>query len=294
MSTYHLQHSNTHLSDIHCNVICVVFCSCQMSASSGNHLPTCTYPLTRDNEIQSNDLFCPYPPSVSIADGTITPPGRPLDYISYYMDEHLISTADRTDTIEFFRSYMAGFLISKRERAMSLCGLDYVRGDDENIPDTEDLMCMMYGATTLVRTEEFFYNSMYRLNATDDIYVGNCLINEIPLHRTVVDCTISDLAMNYMNGSQYPDCNDIGFEINKRLNSTSNTYYADLLDATTDITMELEDDDQFQVDGAVRESVAFHAVPQEYNGTFGRRHFDFANSEIAGVTIYYNNQVITT
>ena len=267
-----------------------------MSASSGNHLPTCTYPFTRDNEIQSDDLFCPYPPSVSIADGTITPPGRSLDYISYYMDEHLISTADQADTVEFFRSYMAGFLISKRERAMSLCGSDYVRGDDDNIPDTEDLMCMMYGATTSVRTEEFFYNSTYRLNATVDIYGGSCLFNEMPLHRTVVNCAISALAIDYMNGSQYPDCNDIGFEINKRLNSTSNTYYVDSLDftiedATTDITME---DDQFQVDGAVRESVAFHAVPRGYPSTFGRRHFDFANSEITGVTIYYNNQVITT
>ena len=254
-----------------------------MSASYRNHLPTCTYPFTRDNEIQSDDLFCPYPPSVSITNGTITLPGRPLDYISYYMDEHLIRTADQADTVEFFRSYMAGFLISKRERAMSLCGSDYVRGNDDNITYTKDLMCMMYRATPSVQTEEFFYNSTYRLNPTVDIYDESCLFNEMPLHRTVVNCTISNLTINYTSESQYPNCSDIGFEIDSLNFTIENT--------TTDITME---DDQFQVDGAVRESVAFHAVPHGYNSTFGRRHFDFANSEITGVTIYYNNQVITT
>ena len=262
-------------------IICVVFCSCQLSARPGNHLPTCTYPFTRSNNIQSDDEFCPYPPSVSIADDPPSTPGRPLDYISYYMDEHLISTADREDTVEFFRSYMAGFLISRRERAMSLCGTNYVRGEDDSMADTRDLMCMMYGATSQVQMERFFTDTQYRLNTIVD---GDC---PLPLYSRVINCTISALVSDYMNGSPYPDCNDIGFNITSNGNYTE-TFEFTIEDATTDITME---DDVFQVDGAVREAAGLHAVPQGHLSTFGRRYFDFADSDITGVTIYYNNQV---
>ena len=282
---------------------CTYYCSCNQSASDNNHLATCTYPNTRNNDIGSSDLFCPYPPSVPLTDDPITR-GKPLDYISYYMDQHLLDLADnQIDTIEFFRRYNAGFLISRHESAMSLCGSNYVRGVNDTMADTEDLMCMMFGTTPLVRAERFFNDSLYRITDTIINIDLNCIADhdQTPYYNTVVGCTIRDLTTEYLDRPKYPECNEISLDIERILERDPDDddnefrYVIDRLrlvveNETTNLS--LYNGTIFRVDGAVRESAILYTVPNGYNSTFGRQYAEFPNSDITGATIYYNNQVI--
>ena len=179
------------------------------------------------------------------------------------MDEYLIDLADnRIATIDFFRQYMAGFLISKRERAMSLCGSDYVRENTTQPPDPDnrDLMCIMFGTTRSIQMERN---------------------NTRPYNLFI---PVADLAMNYLSTatSRYPLCNDISIDNQTLHFFTENT--------RTNLSTYNE---AFTVDGTVRESTESYLInlilPRETLP--GRQHAQFGNSEITGATIYYNNQV---
>ena len=222
------------------------------------------------------------------------------------MDEHLLDVADnQIDTIEFFRRYTAGFLISRHESAISLCGSDYVRGVDDELADTEDLMCVMFGTTPLVQNETFFSNTSYRINSTINVTTadGNstdngCVENGKPYYTTVVNCTIQNLTANYLGASQYPQCNDTSLKIERNLETVPNgtsryvvrTLQFDIENETTDLSM--YNDSIFRVDGAVKQWALLSKVPNTSNITFGRQYAVFPNSDITGATIYYNNQVI--
>ena len=213
-----------------------------------------------------------------------------MEYISYYIDEHLLDIADnRIDTVEFFRRYTAGFLISRRESAMSLCGSDYVRGVDNQTADTTDLICAMFRTTPLVRTERFFSNSVYRFNST--VNDASCTGGSgIPFYSTVVECTIENLTREYLGRARYPECNNISLEISRNLENVVNPLRFVIEDSTTDLS--IYNGTIFRVDGVIRETALSYSAPAGFNSTFGRRHAEFSNSDITGATIYYNNQVI--
>lgn len=203
------------------------------------------------------------------------------------MDEFLIglTESDEVDSvIDFFRKYMAGFLISKHETSTSVCETDYERGVNDNMADTGDLLCMMYGTTESVRTEDFFTGPVYRepFFATPPV---NC--TSVFRYESAVSCAFDGLNEMYLNRPSYPDCNDISFDIDNTVNGTIIRFMID--NNTTDIsTYNSTINGAFQVDGAVREIVSSFAQ----NSTFGRRHATFDNNaDITGATVYYNNQV---
>ena len=271
-------------------------CRCANTATPANHLATCTYPSTRDNELESNDDFCPYPPSVRYTEDPITR-GEPLDHMSYYMDEYLISLSESDEvdnTVDFFRKYMAGFLISTHETSMSVCGSDYVRDmDDELSADTGDLLCTMFGTTPVAREEDYFRDTVNRASTTVNNTATNCAIDGPPSYQAVVDCTVNNLINEYpaMNGSRYPECTNVNFQIERNpiADSVINTLRFVTENVTTNISRDVEG--VFQVDGAIREVASANARPSGSTATLGRRYAGFGNSEIRGATVYYNNQV---
>ena len=203
------------------------------------------------------------------------------------MDEHLLNVAeDEVDsTVEFFRKYMAGFLISTHETSASVCGSDYERSQDNATADTGDLLCMMFGATNTVRDNRFFTNTTERqTNATTlplncTVPINNNSSRIVPYFRAL-NCSFSNLNEQYENASRYPDCNDVMF-IN---NETSISFM--LGSMTTDLANATNG---FQIDGGVRDIVSNYLVGAS---EFGRQHAEIGNSEM-GATIFYNNQVIT-
>ena len=206
------------------------------------------------------------------------------------MDEHLLIVAeDQVDsTVEFFRKYMAGFLISTHETSASVCGSDYERSQENATADTGDLLCMMFGATNTVREDRFFTNAMERqtnatalpLNCT--VPIDNNSSRIVPYFRAL-NCSFSNLNEQYENASRYPDCNDVMF-----INDTTSISFM-LNSTTTNLTHATNG---FQVDGGVRDRVSNYSVPNGASA-FGRRHAEIGSSEILGATIFYNNQVIT-
>ena len=130
---------------------------------SESHLASCSFP---GNTSFSADKFCPYPPSISVTEPlpVMTNNSQPLEYVSYFVDEELIRLADRVfDTSDFFRRYMAGFVISTRENVVSHCGTDYVRNvNDFGKLDTKDLMCMMLGFSPIVESDSLFTDTEFR------------------------------------------------------------------------------------------------------------------------------------
>ena len=204
------------------------------------------------------------------------------------MDEHLLNIIEDgqvDSTVEFFRKYMAGFLISRHETSTSVCGSDYERDLNNGTADTGDLLCMMYGATQSVRGEKFFndtvYRQMYNLTA-------NCTFDPSrsrPVtYTSALRCPLGDLNEEYMGASPYPGCNGVMF------NETSISFM--LNSDTTNLTSLPREPNVFQVDGGVRDIASGDAVPNGADGTFGRRHAEIGPSEEMGATIFYNNQVI--
>ena len=114
--------------------------------------------------------------------------GEPLEYMSYFVDDYLIDLSDnQIDTTDFFRQYMAGFLISTRETALTVC-----RSDDTNF--VNDAMCQMIQATKTVQDKPAFTDTLLRQqyqNAT------NCTKREtqntpVLSYLNAVDCAFED------------------------------------------------------------------------------------------------------
>ena len=106
-----------------CHVWLFLILSCHLTATDPlEHLATCTYPEYRRDVYYGDTPFCPYPPSVSVNKqlSIRAHQSEPLDMMSYFVDERLIEMADNEDPVQFFREYMAGFVISKRTRVQFL------------------------------------------------------------------------------------------------------------------------------------------------------------------------------
>lgn len=209
------------------------------------------------------------------------------------MDEYLIrlSESDSVDsTVDFFRKYMAGFLISRHESTMSLCGSDYDRGVNDSTADTEDLMCMMYGATNTIRSESFFMDTVERQEYLNTL-PANCIVRDGEdvevRYASAVSCSLDGLNEQYNNASEYDNCNNVNFALN--MVTVNESFMLDSM--TTNISL-AAGSEPFQVDGAVRDVASSGAVPDGSSSSFGRRYAEVADSVITGATIYYNNQVI--
>jgi len=198
--------------------------------------------------------------------------------MTYYVDEHLLRLSNGpVDTTEFFRQYMAGFVISKRESAVSHCASQHVRGTIDDDADTRDVMCYMLSVNSLVQNEPYFFDSVARQNVIDG--GNNCLSDVFNLltYQYAVQCASLNLINQLQFGSElYPTCN------NAVLSGTefvpgSDTFNVTMVEAS------------FRVDGAVRQESDIYEVYQQ--ALVGRQYATIRNTEITGVTVYYNNQV---
>ena len=254
------------------------------------HLASCSFPNTRNNEYFSANDFCPYPPSISVTEPlpVMANNSQPLEYMSYFVDEELMRFADkRFDTSDFFRRYMAGFVISKRENAVSHCGTNYVRtisnsGDDL---DTKDLACLMLGFTPIVESNPLFTDTEFRqsirsnLSQADECFSNTVMRDQQLSYTETVGCLFfADLIQAYSINStvKYPNCNNI---------SLSDAYEVLVDRGVIEHAANISGD--FRVDGALRQ------VSDDLgaNGDLvGRQNAPL--TEITGATIYYNNQVI--
>ena len=214
------------------------------------------------------------------------------------MDEHLmrLSESDEVDsTVDFFRKYMAGFLISTHETSTSVCGSDYVRDMvDETSADTGDLLCTMFGTTPVAREEFYFRNTVYRANTIVNNTATSCTISGPPSYQAVVNCTVGNLIDEYpaMTRSQYPVCTNVSFQFES--NPINDTVINALRFVVNNVTPNISHNVEgvFQVDGAIREVASANAQRNGNSATLGRRYAEFGNSNtIRGATIYYNNQV---
>ena len=254
------------------------------------HLASCSFPNTRNNEYFSADDFCPYPPSISITESLpITANNsQPLEYMSYFVDEELIRLSDRVfDTSDFFRRYMAGFAISKRENAVSHCGTNYVRNISNIVDqlDTKDLMCLMLGFTPIVESNQLFTDTEFRRSIISNLsQVNDCFSDavmrdqQLNYPETISCLFFANLIQAYSLNStvKYPNCNNI---------SLSDAYEVLVDGGVIEHVANISGD--FRVDGAIRQ------VSDDLNSNddlVGRQYASL--TEITGATIYYNNQVI--
>ena len=250
--------------------VCHTFQRCQETTLPSEHLATCSYPRTRGTVHYEDTPFCPYPPSIPITESLPieADDSQPLDFMTYYVDEHLLHLSDgRVDTTEFFRRYMAGFVISKRESAVSHCASKHVRDMNNDVVDTRDLMCYMLSVNPVVQNESFFFDSVARQNMIDSD-------NECLSYQDAVQC--ASFSLIDQPRSVYPNCSN-AMLIGTNFVPSDDTFDASLVEAS------------FRVDGAVRQASDTHEVDQQ--DLVGRQYATIRNTEITGATIYYNNQV---
>ena len=205
--------------------------------------------------------------------------------MSYFVDEHLMEMAESEDPVEFFRKYMAGFVISKRESAVSHCG-----SVNNNIStsdgDIRDLMCFMFSTTPVVRSEPLFTDSVTRQYRIDDLQCSR--YESFLTYDTTVRCSADSVLYGsiseYENSgnvqTQYLNCSNTVLNVNR---------FSFEPGQSTTSTMMI--DDNFEVDGTIRyisDDVDIVGDP-----IVGRIYAPYgSNAEILGATVYYNNQVI--
>ena len=268
-----------------CNQLCLCLFNFRCKRDILHHLATCTDPFTRDHIYYDDSPFCPYQPSVSINKSLPILEGdsEPLDFMSYFVDEHLMEMAENEDPVEFFRKYMAGFVISKRESAVSHCGS--VNNDiSTSDPDIRDLMCFMFSTTPVVRSESLFTDSVTRQYRINDL---QCSIFESFL---TYDATVSCSTFNTFSISEYENSDNIQTQYLNCSNAVLNVNTVSFeIGQNTTNTMMI--DDNFEVDGTIRhlsDDIDIQGVP-----IVGRIYAPYgSNAEILEATIYYNNQVI--
>lgn len=264
----------------YCTVMCALIFRCDRIARSiDQHLATCTYHINRLNMYFEDTPFCPYPPSVSI---NSLNDSKPLDFMSYFVDERLMEIAEIEDTVQFFRKYMAGFVISKHESAVSHCGVNVdpiVNNDPYNLDVTlSDLMCLMITTTPVVRNESLFADSIGRQNIMNppQCYVSREL-NTPLTYDSAISCSVSaELIPEYQRQftAKYPNCN----------NTVLNRIML-LLNASTTNVMMIDND--FEVDGGIRQ--ASDLYPVNGDQLVGRVYTPYSST---GAIVYYNNQVM--
>ena len=224
--------------------------------------------------------------------------------MSYFVDERLMEMAESEDIVEFFRKYMAGFVISKRESAVSHCGSIKNGTNDADIPG---LMCFMFSTTPVVRSESLFADSITRQYIIDDSQRKND--TSFLTYDSMVTFFSDQLIYEYENSgivyAQYLNCNNVAFNVN--------TLSFEIGQSTTNTMMI---DNNFEVDGAIRhfsddqgvgggdtgggdaggeDAGGEDAGGEDVRGepTVGRVYAPYgSNTEIMAATVYYNNQVI--
>ena len=77
-----------------------------------NRLETCTNPFHSNGAERSADGFCPFPPSVSIADQYNGPPTGPLDNINVLVAEHLLRKSSEVDVFDFNLRFQVSSVIT--------------------------------------------------------------------------------------------------------------------------------------------------------------------------------------
>lgn len=246
------------------------------------------------------DDFCPYPPSFSVSEALPVTNAQPLDHMSYFVDEYLIDYADnQIDTSDFYRRYMAGFVVSKHENLISHCGANYTRsisGTFSSSLDTKDLMCLMLGLTSIVESNSLFTDTALRQSlisalSQNNICFGNTLNAEVLDYFETTACMLFDLADAYRLNStvKYPNCSVF----------TLTDAYTFMVDRSA-VRNAASISGYFRVDGAVRMASDFSIIydPDSFIDASGISEDELVGrqfaplTEILGVTVYYNNQVI--
>ena len=249
------------------------------------------------------DDFCPHPPSISVTEPLPITNPQPLDQMSYFVDEYLIDFADnRIDTSDFYRRYMAGFVVSTRENLLTHCGTNYTRSVNTSSSaffaslDTKDLMCLMLGLTPIVETASLFTDTALRQSLFPGLSQNNmCFANtfntEVLNHVETTLCMFSGLVDAYRINStvKYPDCNSFNL-------TDAYTFFVD----QNTVRNVANTSGDFRVDGAVRLGSDFIVAygPDSFVDASGISEDELVGrqfaplTEILGVTIYYNNQVI--
>ena len=206
---------------------------------------------------------------------------EPLDLMSYFVDERLMEMADSEDPVQFFREYMAGFVISKRESAVSHCGSRPLSEDDsDNYVTIDDLMCYMLSTTPVVQNDPVFTDIIQRHNnLTQCTGNGRSVLSYVDAFF----CLSPHLSGQYTqsNTSLYPNCN------NTILTTMFDDTMLSLTNKTTDYTMI---SNSFEVDGLIRQESDSTTI--DGVGIVGRLYAPYGGAEITGATVYYNNQVI--
>ena len=268
--------------------MCYFFASsCNAHGQNGSHLATCTFPSYRNyGSPDDDDEFCPFPPSVnSINRDSI---GQPLEYMSYFVDEHLIDLSDnQIDTTDFFRQYMAGFVISTRETALSVCR--------SNETTFNSHMCQMIRATVIVEDNPTFIDTLDRQdyqNATNCTMRSSQNIRDtdniaLLTYVDTLNCSFDAYPMLAVNS--FPHCPNFDFD--------NDTVSFVPVNRPIDVS-QLAAAEGFRVDGAVRNRFEGDGVDgavhnrSEGDSSFGRVHYAPPTStQITGATVYYNNQV---
>ena len=271
-----------------CNQLCLCLFNFRCKRDSLQHLATCTDPITKDNIHYDDSSFCPYQPSVSISKSLPILPhdSEPLDFMSYFVDERLMEMAESEDPVEFFKKYMAGFVISKRESAVSRCGSvnNDISINNADIADIRDLMCFMFSTTQVVRSELLFTDSVTRQYRINDLQCSR--FKPFLTYDATVSCStfntffISEYENSGNTQTQYLNCSNAVLNVN--------TFSFEIGQNTTSTMMI---DDNFEVDGTIRhlsDDIDIEGVP-----IVGRIYAPYgSNAEILEATIYYNNQVI--
>jgi len=263
------------------------------------HLASCSFPNTRSNAYFTADDFCPFPPSVSVTEPLPITNSQPLDHMNYFVDEYLMDYADnKIDTSDFYRRYMAGFVVSKHENLITHCGANYTRNVMSfgfNSLDTKDLMCLMLGFTPIVESNSLFTDtesrqSLLTMLSQRDPCFENTFNSEKLDYIDTTGCMFFKLVDAYRTNStvKYPDCNSFSF---------TDAYTFIVNGSAVENVANISGD--FRVDGAVRlasdNSRAYgfdsfvNAAGISEDELVGRQFAPLA--EILGVTIYYNNQV---
>ena len=196
--------------------------------------------------------------------------------------------ADNEDPVQFFREYMAGFVISKRESAVSHCGwIRFSEFNNDSYVTIDDFMCYMLSTTPVVQNDPVFTDITQRHNnLTQCSGNGRSVLS----YERAVSCLSPHLSDRYSpyaqsNTGLYPNCNDI--MLTTTLFDDTDHIMLSLTNNITDYTMI---SNSFEVDGAVRQNSDLTTV--DGVDIVGRLYAPYGGAEITGATVYYNNQVI--
>lgn len=103
-------------------------CSCCLATAGDGYPipPSCTHPysIVRNPESVRVVYRCPYPPKLSYSATSEMEPRGLLESQNVYLAEHLLRVGESIGSVNFFRTYQAGFSLAYRDPQHSVCGCD--------------------------------------------------------------------------------------------------------------------------------------------------------------------------